>query len=69
MKAIKRSLKLSKIEISRASVKLESVGMDGEEGTAMRDVYAVKPTGIVCSLDVRDMEDESQMTLWNHSPG
>lgn len=34
----------------------------------MRDVYVVKPTGIVSSLDVGDTEDESQMT-WNHSPG
>lgn len=69
MRAIKILLKLSKVEIRRALVKLESVGMDGEEGTAMRDVYVVKPTGIVSSLDVRDTEDESQMMLWNHSPG
>lgn len=66
MRAIERPLKLSKAEISKASDKLESVGMDGEEGTATRDVYVVEPTGIVSSLDVRDMEDESQMTLWNH---
>lgn len=69
MRAFKRLLTLSKVEISRASVKLESVGMVGEKGTAMRDVYVVKPTGIVSSLDVRDTEDESQMMMWNHSPG
>lgn len=69
MRAIKRLLKLSKVEISRASVKLESMGMDGEEGTAMRDVYVVKPIGIVSPLDVRDPEDESQRMLWTPSPG
>lgn len=31
--------------------------MDGEEGTAMRDVYVVKPTGIANSLDIREEEN------------
>lgn len=37
--------------------------MDGEEGTAMRDVYVVKPMGIANSLDIREEEDESQK-MW-----
>ena len=67
-RAIQRLLKSSYVESSRACIKLESVGMDGEEGTTMRDVYTVKPAGIVNSLDVRD-KDESQMMLWNHLSG
>lgn len=67
-RAIKRLLKSSWFGISRACIKLELVGMDDKEGTTMREVYTVKPTRIVNSLDVRD-KDESQLMLWNHLSG
>lgn len=40
-------------------------GLDGEEGTAVRDVQVVKPTEIVNSLVLEMKKDGFQM-MWSH---
>lgn len=41
------------------------MGLDGEEGTAVRDVQVVKPTEIVNSLVLEMKKDGFQM-MWSH---